>query len=297
MTNITTLFDLSGKRVIIYCAGATGYQFYTLLTQKIENVDIIAFCDTFKTGIDTLTGAKIISPTELGSYNDAYIIIGLSDYLKPDQVELIRGVLNDNGVKPEKIISYTDIYSLIKEVFDEAEMDWQSYTEDIYDFNTNKVLIENLSGYIADDDKSVADLGAGNMNLKKYLSQNTKYYPVDYKRRCDETIVCDFNKNEFPDIFADVYVLCAILYYIDNPVDFLIKCAKHAQKKIIIALNSRDMTDQPFIENFVGFKNTMYFNEIDNILSKYNFIAVDDVVVKSVSRRFIVYKKIQEQES
>ena len=49
--------------------------------------------------------------------------------------------------------------------------------------------------------RSVADLGCGTMTLERYLSEGTRYVPVDVCRRDERTIVCDFNVDPTVDNF------------------------------------------------------------------------------------------------
>jgi len=45
---------------------------------------------------------------------------------------------------------------------------------------------------------TLIDLGAANERVRPFLPENVRYIPVDYIRYSDETILCDFNKHEFP---------------------------------------------------------------------------------------------------
>ncbi len=47
--------------------------------------------------------------------------------------------------------------------------------------------------------ETVMDLGAANGRLGIALPPDIKFIPVDYIRYSEDTIVCDFNKNEYPD--------------------------------------------------------------------------------------------------
>jgi len=293
MSNTTTVSDLAEHRIVIYCAGASGRQIYSLLTRKAKNVVVNAFCDTFKSGYDKNTGLEIIKPEKVCDYSDAFFIVGLSDYLKLEDVLEIEKTLTSAGIKPERILRHSHILSMFRDL-DSIEFDWQHSTDNVYDFETNVVLIESLSHCIGPGDSSVVDLGAGNMSLARYLPPSTSYYPVDYKRRNEDTVVCDFNKKEFPDIYADVYVLCAMLYYVECPFWLLEKCAQYAEKKIIIALNSKSMAEYPEVMHVHGFKNYVFFDEIKLLLGKYGFIPSSDITIESVTRRFVVYEKTGE---
>lgn len=56
---------------------------------------------------------------------------------------------------------------------------------------------KHLSSLIDPQAKSVMDLGCGEMKLREYLAPEIKYIPVDYVKRSEETLVCDFNKHQF----------------------------------------------------------------------------------------------------
>lgn len=80
-----------------------------------------------------------------------------------------------------------------------AEIRWEKWNprmKRIYDLVSSELTDGRL--------RSVMDLGAGQMYLKTLLPQEVSYLPVDYVRRCLETVVCDFNRYEFPDSEADL---------------------------------------------------------------------------------------------
>ena len=90
--------------------------------------------------------------------------------------------------------------------------------QDIEYFDTLwKRRIELMASYIPAG-ASVADLGCGEMWLKDFLTTGNTYNPVDYKERGSGTIICDFNKGEFPDIICDIaFVSGCLEYVIDYP--------------------------------------------------------------------------------
>jgi hypothetical protein len=62
---------------------------------------------------------------------------------------------------------------------------------------------------------TVMDLGCGKMWLREFLHGGT-YLPVDYVSRGKDTIVCDFNKKEFPEAWADVVFVSGCLEYMED---------------------------------------------------------------------------------
>lgn len=112
---------------------------------------------------------------------------------------------------------------------------WRGDLENIlgYEQESWRKRIVIVSSFIANEDKSVVDLGAGNMQLGRLVSDDVDYYPVDYRKTSEKTIVCDFNNHEFPDIKSDVICAVGILEYIKDPEWFLNRIIDSCRKCII----------------------------------------------------------------
>jgi hypothetical protein len=78
------------------------------------------------------------------------------------------------------------------------------------------------------DANSIVDYGCGEMWLKEFLGENVKYIGVDYTQRQEHTVICDFNKSEFPSIKTDAAFISGCLEYIED-YEWFIKnvCAYH----------------------------------------------------------------------
>jgi hypothetical protein len=85
--------------------------------------------------------------------------------------------------------------------------------------------VELMARYIPEG-ASVLDLGCGPMWLREYL-KNCRYFPVDYVSRGEDTIVCDFNKYEFPEVYADVAFVSGCLEYVKDYAWFISEIAKY----------------------------------------------------------------------
>ncbi len=57
------------------------------------------------------------------------------------------------------------------------------------------------------------------MWLREFLSKDVTYYGLDYTSRSDDTIVCDLNAREFPDIKTDVVFCSGLTYSIHGTTD------------------------------------------------------------------------------
>jgi len=89
-----------------------------------------------------------------------------------------------------------------------------------------KTRIHFMSKYIKDG-SSVLDLGCGKMWLRQMVN-DMQYYPVDYCDRGGDTIICDFNKKEFPERNADVAFVSGSLEYVKDYSWFIQMIATHS---------------------------------------------------------------------
>lgn len=86
---------------------------------------------------------------------------------------------------------------------------------------------------------SVIDLGCGKMWLQEILPKGCAYYPVDYVSRGENTIVCDFNRHEFPTIKADISFVSGCLEYV-NDVGWFVECIANQTNSCIISYCTTD---------------------------------------------------------
>ena len=106
--------------------------------------------------------------------------------------------------------------------------------QDIERFNPSWSLrIQSMAGAIVDSDRKVVDLGCGPMWLKEVLPPGIKYIGVDYKSRGPDTIVCDFNAFQFPEMDADVFFVSGCLEYVEDYEWFIERIATKGRKCII----------------------------------------------------------------
>jgi len=91
-----------------------------------------------------------------------------------------------------------------------------------------KERVRQMCKYIPISASSVMDLGCGKMWLQEMLDVQIKYIGVDYVKRGKDSIVCDFNKREFPSNSVDVIFVSGCLEYINDPEWFIEKIAQHS---------------------------------------------------------------------
>lgn len=95
------------------------------------------------------------------------------------------------------------------------------------------------------------------------------YIPVDYQARGPETIVCDFNRGEFPDKQADVSFVSGCLEYIENPSWFIEQIAAHSHI-CVISYCSVEHFDDPAQRAAFTWKNSFDAKELVSL-----FLAKD----------------------
>jgi hypothetical protein len=78
------------------------------------------------------------------------------------------------------------------------------------------------------DEKVILDLGCGKMWLRQFLGPEKVYLGCDYVKRDADTIVCDFNKYQFPDCQADLCFVSGCLEYVEDLNWFFDEIARHA---------------------------------------------------------------------
>lgn len=161
--------------------------------------------------------------------------------------------------------------------------------ENIEYFDSNwKKRIKDMSEYI-DSGAVVIDLGCGEMWLKEFITENESYIPVDYVSRGDGTIICDFNKYEYPKISTDIAFVSGCLEYI-NDVKWFVEKISQSNVKCVLSYCTTDFF--PIVENRKGFawKNHLSKSEIITLFENNNFFLVDENLTKTNNQIF-VFKK------
>jgi hypothetical protein len=77
-----------------------------------------------------------------------------------------------------------------------------------------KERIKFMAQFIERKDSVIVDLGCGPMWLKDNIKEDSEYFGVDYKDRGRGTLICDFNKYQFPEVNADIYFVSGCMEYV-----------------------------------------------------------------------------------
>lgn len=147
--------------------------------------------------------------------------------------------------------------------------------------------IAQMASFITPE-SSIMDLGCGTMLLKLYLKENS-YYPVDYKKRDEKTIICDFNKHEFPALTADVAFISGCLEYIIDYKWFIKEVCAHSEKVILSYCTTNEFpTIIERINN--NWCNHLSNEEIINLFERHNFILHSSAYAPNKDQIFIFMK-------
>lgn len=216
---------LKDKPLVLYGAGGAGMRI-------AEWCDLhgIQYCFVDRNFADKQkeTNKSVISPDELKTrFSEANVAI--TSIIYSDE---IMENLERQGFKPDQILSY-------KTFMPEKTIMWSDLDNNIdWDLMQHRMVM--ISKWIDSEVHSVADYGAGQMHLKCYLKPNIKYYPIDYIRRTEETILCDFNKGNFPILKTDASICCGVLEFIYTAEHLLRSACENTARQIIISYLTLD---------------------------------------------------------
>lgn len=251
---------LKSKPLILYGMGDTGKR-------------IAEWCD--KHGIRYLISDQraeemiekgvpgVVPPQNIAhEYKDANVVISSIVYENEITEDLMRLGVDRKRIFPPFLFMPDKV--VWKDIEDEELANWNLMSKRFQ-------MIEEW-GWIPDRVKSVADYGAGHKFIKDFLPEQTIYYPIDFIDRGDNTIVCDFNKGEFPEIFSEVSVCTGVLMYIEPAEELVGHICGHTEHRIIFSFVTlegmpdldirrrsgmcQDYTEQQIIDMFIehGFK-------------------------------------------
>lgn len=172
---------------------------------------------------------------------------------------------------------------LIKFFKYKPKKNWQ----DIEYFNPDwKGRIENMSKFVTKG-STLVDLGCGKMWLKEFVTKEEVYIPVDYIKRSNDTIVCDFNKHQYPKVNADTAFISGCLEYILDYKWFVAKLGANHKKCILSYCLIENFPDksQRIKKTWVNHLNE---TQICNLFKKNGFKLVNKV---SSSNTIFVFEK------
>lgn len=210
---------LCSAPLVLYGMGGAGLR---IAEWCDENGITYVFADKDAENKAKNTEKQVILPQSLKeSYPEANIVVSSIIYFEEITQELLK-----MGISRERILSY--------KIFMPDNILWSDLDDNI-DWELMRFRVAMFSEWITPDVRSVVDYGAGRMFLQEYLAPDVQYYPVDYIRRNEQTILCDLNQGTFPELRADVTVCSGVLEFIYTAEALLCHVCAHTNKKIILS--------------------------------------------------------------
>ncbi len=246
---------LKEKPLVLYGFGGAGV---SIARWCDENQIEYIFADQNAVQKQGATQKKIVLPEMLPEkWSDANIVISSILYYDEIVEKLLR-----LGIDRKRILSY--------QMFFQERITWKDL-EDAVVWGTHTGRVKDIAEWIPAGVRSVADYGEGKLNLKKYLAPATAYYPIDYIKRSQETIICDFDQDRLPDIKADVSVCTATLIFITHAPELLEHLCTHTLQTIILSYVTLDTFPNVTGRRASGYMNDFTQQELQAMLSKYGF--------------------------
>lgn len=247
---------LRKKPLVLYGFGGAGSSIGNWCDEN--EIDYI-FADQHAAQKEKDTNKRIILPELLAKeYSDANIVVSSIIYYD----EIVKYLLA-MGIKEENILSY--------QLFFPERIHWSDLEYSTI-WGTHMGRVKEIADWIPTEVKSVADYGAGKLSLKEFLNPAVLYYPIDYIKRSEETIVCDFDKDNFPDIKTDVSVCTATLVFIERVEELLEHICSHTFRTIILSYVTWEAFSNTAGRRVSGYINDFTEDNIQQMLLKHGFI-------------------------
>lgn len=244
--------------------------------QKYYNVEFMkkidGFCDSnIKKQGKRMFDKVIEDPqTLLGQKEIFFIVSSIYEY------DSIKNILIKNGYKEFEHFVWGPYWCGNEDLPSTyGYIAWKDYDDSI-DFQSDRWTerAKTAVGMLQQEYDSVIDMGAGALTIKKYLKPDTAYFPVDYCKRFEEVIVCDFEKEEYPNITSDVVFALGILEYISN-ADLFVEKICNMSNTVIISYNVIEKKGNFHMRQRNGWVN--HFKTIDIIsLFRHNGFSLTD---------------------
>jgi tetratricopeptide (TPR) repeat protein len=120
---------------------------------------------------------------------------------------------------------------------------------------------------------TVLDLGCGRMAFEKFLPKDCRYMPCDVARRDERTILCDFNKGEYPDAeagTADIISFLGVMEYIFDARTFLSRL-RQWQRPVVMSYCTTEGIRDRNQRRSLGWVNDFSYDELVRLLEETGF--------------------------
>lgn len=259
-------------KYVVWGAGVLLTEFSNIVnTETIEAVDYFVDSDKNKWGME-YWGKQVNSPQTLLSEDKNNIMVIVGVYEAHADIELLLRKMGfeeaKNYIWAVKFTGNETVPGLFKrKIWKDNEIG--CFTNESFVLRTEIALeLVNWDGI-----ESMLDLGAGMMRAKDYIPNGVAYIPVDYKKRAPETVICDFNKYEFPSHTADLVYAIGVIGYVKDWKWFLGKMADAVNEGGSLVISTLTLNKyQAFCTAHVSF---MFECEVILFLQKLGLVFID----------------------
>jgi len=129
----------------------------------------------------------------------------------------------------------------------------------------------------------VLDLGCGKMSLRNFLPFGCSYQGCDLVARDGQTVVCDFNKGEFPTeaaANADVISMLGVLEYITD-ADTLFTHLRSAGRDVVLSYCATDLS-ATLDRASLGWLNGFSFVDLAELFDRHGFAIACTQLVDTI---------------
>lgn len=246
---------LCEKPLVLYGFGGMGARIARWCDEN--GVDYI-FADQDAVRKQNIANKQVISPEQLVErFSNANIVVASILYYG----EILKKLLI-LGIPRENILSY--------QVFLPPQITWKDLEHaTVWGAHTGRVKL--ISEWIPPTVCSVADYGAGKCSLRQLLPPSVSYYPIDYLKRSEDTIICDFDRDIFPDLQTEVSICTATLVFITHAKELLEHICTHTSRRIILSYVSLETFSDVEGRRACGYVSDLTSGQIQAILEKHGF--------------------------
>lgn len=205
-----------------------------------------------------LTDKPVLLPEDLlPEFSDVNIVVTSIVYYN----EIVERLLQ-LGIARENILSY--------QVFLMSGIRWRDLEESTV-WGTHRGRMELIAGLLPSGTQSVADYGEGKLSLKQFIDASIVYYPIDYRKRSEETILCDFDKDVLPGLQTEAAVCTATLVFIDRAEVLLQHLCRNTAYTILLSYVTTDIFPDTDGRRASGYVNDYSEKELIEMLQRGGF--------------------------
>ena len=135
---------------------------------------------------------------------------------------------------------------------------------------------------------TVMDLGCGREWLKEIVGLKN-YTGVDYRSRAENTVVCDFNKKQFPEFRRDVAFVSGCLEYVTDYRWFIAQICEKANM-CILSYCPLEMHPDLGARRRAGWVNDLTIDDIKREFDKHHFVLSAETVTPT-RNAILVFKQ------